>query len=451
MTKKIITLAPLKDGVRHFVRTASQLKLIKEKLSSAFAVCLSFFIFHFFLIIGGFSQNNALVLNGAYVTLNGGTSAAPVYIVLNQPNVLGIVRTVNGGDIISENDYNFIQWETGTNTGSYVYPFGYSTTDYIPFTFNKTAAGGSSSVGVSTYGTAASDNLPLANGVTNMQPSGPVSDANNYVVDRWWRINATGTPTADLTFSYRGVENTILPISCLIDFIGAQRWNGANWVSPPLNPGSACVTSGIGSALANGVTAFSPWVLSRMDRFIPVEMLDISASCNNGSAEVKWSTASEDNNDFFTVERSSDALNYQPIGLVNGAGNSSTIQNYSFTDADPLSGTSYYRLRQTDFNGQTELFSSTSLSSCGNGGLNIVIGQNPTMDGNIWVSISGAENKNVRVSVTDILGKNLYTKNITGITGSYLLNERLPLAGGIYIVNASASDESFSKKIMVVR
>lgn len=408
-----------------------------------------FLLVCFLISLSLFSQNNALVLNGGFVVLNGGTAVTPIYLVVNQNDQAGITRT--SGHVISESDYNFIQWETGTNTGSYVYPFGYSTTDYIPFTFVKTAAGGSSSVGVSTYGTAAADNLPLANGVTDMQPSGPVSDANNYVVDRWWRINATGTPTADLTFSYRGVENTISPISCPADFIGAQRWNGTNWVSPPVNPGSACVTSGIGSALANGVTAFSPWILSRMNRFIPVEMLDFSVTCNNDDAILKWSTASEKNNDYFTVERSADGTNYQPIGFVMGAGSSSTIQNYSFADTDALSGTSFYRLKQTDFDGTTEVFSPVSLSSCGNGGLNVVIGQNPTTDGEIWVFITGAENKNVRVSVTDILGQNLYTKNLIGITGSYLLNEHLQLAGGIYIVNASTNDESFSKKIVVAK
>lgn len=402
-------------------------------------------------------QNNALVLNGAYVTLNGGTPATPVYLVVNQPNALGITRT--SGHIISESDYNFVKWNEGASNGSYVYPFGYSTTDYLPVTFNKT--GGNANLAISTYypTTNANANLPLANTVTNMFSSGPGSDASNLVVDRWWRMqveNGVSAPTADLTFSYRGVENSILPISCPADLIVAQYWNSPNWVTPALNPGSACATVGVGTSQANGVAAFTttssqPFVLVKKTGILPVELLSFTTNCDNKKVIVKWSTATEINNDFFTVERSPDALNYLPIGLVNGAGNSSVVQNYSFIDTDPLSGTSYYRLKQTDFNGMTETFSSSSLSSCGNGGLNVVIGQNPTIEGEIWVSISGAENKNVRVSVVDMLGQNLYTRNLTGITGSYLLNEHLPLAGGIYIVSASTSDEVFSKKIVVVR
>src|SRR5690606_19237303 len=86
----------------------------------------------------GFSQNNALILNGAVTVMNGGSAATPIYIVVNQNNPSGIVR--NGGHIHSENQYNYVKWETGTTSGSYVIPFGVggNLADYIPFTFNKT-------------------------------------------------------------------------------------------------------------------------------------------------------------------------------------------------------------------------------------------------------------------------------------------------------------------------
>jgi hypothetical protein len=414
---------------------------------------LSFFLFLFPWFL--FAQNYALVLNGAYVTLNGGTSATPIYLVVNQPNALGIACT--SGHIISESDYNFVKWDVGSTSGTYVYPFGYSTTSYIPFTFNKTA--GNVNVAVSTNHTG-NPNTPLPNTVSNMNPSGPVSDANNMVVDRYWRLkmeDGVTAPTADLVFSYIGnTENTITGISCGTDVIAAEYWNGTTWMGPALNPGSVCNTVGIGTAQANGVSVFTssssqPFILVKKTNILPVSLLNFSSQCQNRKVVVSWSTATEENNDYFTVERSPDAVNYQPVGIVNGSGNSSTIKNYSLYDPDPFSGTSYYRLRQTDFNGVTEIFSSASMSSCGTGGLNVSIGQNPTMDGELWVSISDAENKDIHVAVTDILGQNLYTKNLTGITGSYLLSYRLQLAGGIYVVTASTNDKTFTKKIVVVK
>lgn len=401
-----------------------------------------------FCCISSFSQNNALVLNGAYVVLNGGTTATPVYLVVNQANAAGITRS--SGHIVSEGQYNFVQWNAGASNGSYVYPFGYSTTDYLPFTFNKTA--GNSNVDVSTWSTN-SQNMPhpaISNvaAVCCMKGNG---DSITSAIDRFWDIRATAT--ADLTFTYRSNENTT---SIPTDPFKAQHWNGATWDAPvgPGNTGIAPAGPGVEGSVGPVInqTTFSPWVLTRGTAILPVELIRFSAVCNNSKVDVKWTTASESNNDFFTVERSPDAVNYLPIGMVNGAGNSSSVKNYSFTDTDPLSSASYYRLRQTDFNGLTEIFSPASLSSCtGSNGLNVVIGQNPSVEGGIWVSINGAENKNVRVAVTNMLGQDLYIKNLTGITGSYLLNANLQLAGGIYVVSASTNEQVFSKKVVVVR
>lgn len=401
------------------------------------------------------SQNNALVLNGAYITLSGGSSSTPIYLVVNQTHSAGI--HVNSGHIISEGDYNFVKWNMGATNATYVYPFGFSTTDYIPFTFNKT--GGDANIAISTYGTG-NPNTPLPNTVTNMNPSGPSSDALDMVVDRFWRIqveNGVSSPSGDLTFSYRGGENTIAGINCPTDIIAAQYWNTntSNWIAPPINPGSNCVTSGIGTAQANSVNVFGtftsqPFVLVKKTSFLPVELLSFATECINRNVMIKWSTASEINNDFFMIEKSTDEINFVPVGIVKGVGNSSVVQHYSFIDTDPFQGTSYYRLKQTDFNGITQTFSSVSISSCSSGGLSINIGQNYG-DDDFWISISGADNDNFTVVVVDAFGQQLFSKFLSGITGSYLLKERLTLASGVYVVNVNSGNEFFSKKLIRVR
>lgn len=86
---------------------------------------------------------------------------------------------------------------------------------------------------------------------------------------------------------------------------------------------------------------------------LPVEWLDFQARLINDERATlcTWSTGSETNNAYFTVERSADGLEWEPLGDVPGAGNSSVERNYQFTDQQPLFGRSYYRIRQTDFNG----------------------------------------------------------------------------------------------------
>ncbi len=408
-----------------------------------------------FIVTTSVAQSYALVLNGAFVVLDGGTPAVPIYIVVDQSSFLGISRT--SGHIISEGDYNFVKWNTSSSTGPYVYPFGFSTTDYIPFTFEKISGNNNFSASTNTSVTA---NTPLANGVTDMIPSGPASDASNMVVDRWWRLqceNCVTAPVSNLTFSYRGSENTIAGISCPAEDIASQYWTGTAWAGPALAPGTPCVTSGIGTSLASTVPAavFSgavsrPFVLVKKTNILPVELLNFSARCNSEKVNLNWATATEDNNDFFTIDRSADAVNYQTLGFINGAGNSTTIKNYSFVDNDPLKGASYYRLRQTDFNGMSQVFPPV-ITNCTNGGFAVVVGQEGFGSGNFWVSVTGVGLEPVSLSVTNILGQRIYSNDLSGSNGDYLVKENMQLAPGVYIVTASTKAEFFSDKILVVR
>jgi hypothetical protein len=84
----------------------------------------------------------------------------------------------------------------------------------------------------------------------------------------------------------------------------------------------------------------------------PVELLAFSAQLNDeAQVAISWVTASEVDNDFFTVERSADGWNFEELTQVNGAGTSQEIRMYETLDRRPFAGKSYYRLQQTDFNG----------------------------------------------------------------------------------------------------
>lgn len=85
---------------------------------------------------------------------------------------------------------------------------------------------------------------------------------------------------------------------------------------------------------------------------LPVELISFSASIiNYKDVKLKWETASEKNNDVFTVQRSPDGLIWEKLADIDGAGNSATTLNYATIDPNPYFGSSYYRLKQTDFNG----------------------------------------------------------------------------------------------------
>lgn len=96
---------------------------------------------------------------------------------------------------------------------------------------------------------------------------------------------------------------------------------------------------------------------------LPVELVSFEGRHSEGHNMLTWITASEHNNDYFTLERSSDNQNWSLIGKVSGAGYSETEQQYTFDDTYYSEGVNYYRLSQVDFNGSTRYFESVYIDN----------------------------------------------------------------------------------------
>jgi len=84
---------------------------------------------------------------------------------------------------------------------------------------------------------------------------------------------------------------------------------------------------------------------------LPLSLTSFTASKSNNSIELNWKTANEQNTAAFVIERSTDGRNFTNLGTVQSSGNSSSTKNYSFTDQNPLTGTSFYRLKMVDKDG----------------------------------------------------------------------------------------------------
>lgn len=84
---------------------------------------------------------------------------------------------------------------------------------------------------------------------------------------------------------------------------------------------------------------------------LPVELTKFQANIISQNVILSWTTASEKNNDYFTIEKSTDGINFEKVSVVDGNGNSSVENNYIAKDENPFFGISYYRLKQTDFDG----------------------------------------------------------------------------------------------------
>ena len=135
---------------------------------------------------------------------------------------------------------------------------------------------------------------------------------------------------------------------------------------------------------------------------LPVELITFTAQLRKNDAHLIWQTASEKNNQAFTIERSLDGKQFDAIGSVKGKGNATTISNYEFWDKNLSNGTFYYRLRQTDFDGQETL---SSVATVNVGRVNkIKVFPNPTTD---KIFIQTLENEIGEATLTDQLGRQI--------------------------------------------
>lgn len=315
---------------------------------------------------------------------------------------------------------SIVKWNMSTVTGTFIFPFGVSGT-YIPFSFNKTS-GGAANISVSTRATAGSDNMPYAGAgnvgaVTEMTGGGTGATAQNSVIDRWWEITKSAAVTADITFTYRGSENTTGQ-GAGAGLVAAQHWTGSTW-DTFVGSGDA-VTSGTATVTATAQTTFSPWILVYKTKPLPVELLTFDAAYNKktGFVDLVWTTASETNNDYFTVERSSDNLNFETVITRNGAGNSNQVLYYYDADKEPLPGLSYYRLKQTDFDGAFT-YSQTETVMISSENYIVTINPNPVND-HINVSVISHEQQCLKLKFFDIYGNLLKETNMDVLPGGNL-------------------------------
>jgi hypothetical protein len=106
------------------------------------------------------------------------------------------------------------------------------------------------------------------------------------------------------------------------------------------------------AALQVGVRRPSFDVCYTVNCVLPIELLYFNGKFNGKYNELKWSTATETNNDYFTIEKSKDGINWNKVIEVDGAGNSTSTLNYTFNDYSFSNTINYYRLKQTDFDGK---------------------------------------------------------------------------------------------------
>jgi hypothetical protein len=177
---------------------------------------------------------------------------------------------------------------------------------------------------------------------------------------------------------------------------------------------------------------------------LPVTFSDLLLRQKERTIEVSWSTLEEENNDFFTIERSSDGLSFLSIGTLAGHQKSNSKQSYVFVDTKPRTGISYYRIRQTDLDGtftfsdilRYESEESATVSFYPNPASNMII-----------LNVPGNEIFTVRIIDYSGMIKKQYTLNNNGPDLPTI--QTTEFERGYYILEITTSTSSIVKRIIL--
>lgn len=407
------------------------------------------------------------------------------YLVIDNPNVNAISYqgglSNNAPVIKTEAPQNKIRWATRTSTGTYTIPYSTGTTlagVAMPLSVQITTAGAGgadASLVLSTWNYLGGNPLVLAadywdnllyrpSDVTHMHdaPTGAVMDNSANAIDRFWTIDTyseapyaySTRPAVSLTFGFdpaetaqNGAPGNSPTLAAANNNLVAQRFNSTlNKWNDIVVLGAQAGNTVAGVAPPTTADFFRSWTLSNKQLPLPITLVAWGGECSGKSVQLKWATASEQDNAYFTIEKSRDANDWTTIGTVPGAGNSSQMMSYSFTD-DGAQGLGYYRLRQTDINGTTTV-SNTIAAGCGTDNGTAIV--NAWDDGNyLNLVVSSTMDAVYDLTLMDAQGKVMATHASQVInTGSTTLRvDKRDIATGIYMVQLLNNTNMMSRRV----
>lgn len=221
--------------------------------------------------------------------------------------------------------------------------------------------------------------------------------------------------------------------------------NNSTWTlqsPPPFNVSSAINTSitfriygynGSGTVAQNTANwRIDDLVLTINSGPLPITLISFKANITESQQTIlKWATASEKDNDYFVVERSKNALDFESIGKIQGKGTIDLRNDYSFIDESPLKGINYYRLKQVDFDGQYSYTRAESVIKDGDGTISLY--PNPTSN---TLKINFEDTDQIEdAKIYDMMGK--VVKMMSGNEGNYEVSN---LPQGKYIIQIDLLD-----------
>ena len=266
----------------------------------------------------------------------------------------------------------------------------------------------------------------------------------------YWNLDqVSGTSNITVTLSWATRSCGVAVVSEL----ALARWNGTQWRSHGNGGTTGTIASGTISS-SSIMSNFGPMTLgsSTGNNTLPIELIKFEAKYDNPVVHLEWITASEENNDFFTIEKSTNLNDITEVSRVKGAGNSLVQLTYTDIDENPFDGISYYRLKQTDYDGKfaySEWVKVLVKKSVGEPMVKVY--PNPSDGININLEISDLQHVPLTIRLSDLSGKEIFSRELEVESTHEVmpLGQPQQLIPGTYAILIAADDKKFSYKLIV--
>ncbi len=319
------------------------------------------------------------------------------------------------------------------------YPMG-TLANYRPFFLGKPGGTGNGTTTVTHNGTlnttstvAFTDDLPI----TRRHDSFWTTTSTYSGAATTWSLRGGGT-------GFGTIANiNHLRLSTSTGVVGTPGTNSGTTASPIVER----TTLSIDQIKANNFHIAS---VDAVNSPLPIHLVSFSAVPDRGRVQLNWKTESELNNDFYTLERTASIEVFEALAVVEGRGTTAEATSYQYLDASPISGVSYYRLKQTDFNGTFGYSPIVKVNL--DAAATVSVFPNPMLDYRMNVRATGLHpSEQVEIQLRDITGKSVAVYPTWADTsGTIQAALEVPgAASGIYVLHFVSSTIRSVERIVI--
>ncbi len=294
-------------------------------------------------------------------------------------------------------------------------------------------------------------NTVIIRGNERQQGSGSYTD--NYSVFRYYELQPTTASSLTINnFFYlggagnpelNGHTEANLQMFQKVNYGGPTYWEARNTV---VNAGSDFISSTTANNAVGGAIRIT---IGSTTLPLPIELISFKGECNNTGIALYWQTASENNNDYFKIEKSPDCKNFNTLAQIPSQGNSCGIKNYYTQDFAPYNGFNYYRIRQFDIDGRDSYSEIIGVNCKAKNYIEDIL---PVSPPNSYVEaiVLGIPGNLYRIKLTTVSGQVISNKEIV-LTDSrqYVRINDTDLPNAVYYLIMQSETKNISKSVVV--